>query len=826
MEKDNKSEKDFNLEIEKLRAEIETLKSNFQIERELLIYENKFLNTIFDSLDFPLFVINTDNYEVEKANKNSRLQFTEKNSKITCHEITHNSDSPCNSHEHVCPITEVKKHKTSLSVEHIHKGANGKTRFVQVNAHPIFDELGNVVKIIEYHIDITDKKENDLMLLESEAKFRLIFENVPIGICFFDSNCILKSFNEKYVNIFGTKSELLTNFDLTKLQDENIVNVIKKALLGELVDYEGLYHSITSDKSTFIRIIVSPIFNNDGSIRGGIGLVEDITESKESERLLKISEEKYRLLTEFTSDVIWVLNITTGKFTYISPSVFYLRGITSEEALAESLNDALSPESKVSISNAINSRLPHFLENPNEQAYYIYEIQQPHRDGRMIWVEVSTKYRFNENNEIEIVGVSRNIDERKKLVNALKESEAKLRAMFDSANIGISITDVKGNFIMFNKWWADFLLLDEETLYQKNNYDITHPDDIELSKDYYKKVISGEIKNYSIDKRYIRSDFNVVWGNLSVAPIFNSKGELDSLVRMVIDITDHKIAEEKLQSYAIELEITNDELRYSKAIIESNLEQKSNLIFELEKAKSNLESVIKEKDKFFSIIAHDLRSPLGTFINMTALLRDKNYTFTVEEQDEMLNLLKNSADNVYELLENLLQWSRSQRGTIQFSPTKILLSQLINQIRDLYTFNSESKQISIEINIPDSISVNVDEAMMSIVLRNLLSNSIKFTRISGKVEIGISEAHNFQKQGFVIVYIRDNGVGMNSEYIENLFKLDSCSSCEGTAGEKGTGLGLILCKEFIERHEGIIWVESEEDKGSTFFFSIPLFRGD
>lgn len=826
MEKDNKSGKDLNLEIEKLRAEIDTLKSNFQIERESLIKENMFLNKIFDSLDFPLFVINAENYEIEKANINSKVNLNEKNKKITCYEITHNSNSPCNSADHVCPITEVKKQNKSLIVEHTHQDANGQNRFIQINAHPIFDEMGKVVKIVEYQIDITDKKKNDLKLLESEAKFRLIFENVPIGICFFDGDSILRSFNDKYVNIFGSKRENLIDFDLTKLHDENIVNAIKKALLGEVVDYEGLYHSITSIKSTFIRIIVSPIFDNDGSIKGGIGLVEDITESKESERLLKFSEEKYRLLTEFTSDVIWVLNITNGKFTYISPSVFYLRGITAEEALSESLNDALSPESQVLVMNAINSRLPHFLENPTEQTYYINEIQQPHKDGRMIWVEVSTKYRFNENNEIEIVGVSRNIDERKKLVNALKESEAKLRAMFDSANIGISITDVKGNYIMFNKWWADFLMLDEETLYQKTNYEITHPDDIELSKEYYKKVISGEIKNYSIDKRYIRSDFNVVWGNLSVAPIFNGKGELDSLVKMVVDITDHKIAEEKLQSYAIELELINDELRYSKAIIESNLEQKSNLIFELEEAKSNLETVIKEKDKFFSIIAHDLRSPLGTFINMTALLRDKNYTFTAEEQDEMLELLKNSADNVYELLENLLQWSRSQRGTIQFSPTKILLSQLINQIRDLYTFQAESKQISIEISIPDSISVNVDEAMMSTVLRNLLSNSIKFTRNSGKVEIGILEAHNLQKKGYVIVFIRDNGVGMNREYIENLFKLDSCSSCEGTAGEKGTGLGLILCKEFIERHEGIIWLESEEDKGSTFFFSIPLFRGD
>jgi signal transduction histidine kinase len=254
--------------------------------------------------------------------------------------------------------------------------------------------------------------------------------------------------------------------------------------------------------------------------------------------------------------------------------------------------------------------------------------------------------------------------------------------------------------------------------------------------------------------------------------------------------------------------------------------QKKIVVEDLKTSEIELKELNASKDKFFSIIAHDLRSPLGNFKEITKLLHESYDDFIETERIEFLGLLKNSADNIYSLLENLLEWTTSQRGTIPFNPSDINLKLLSTNTVQLLKPIAENKQIEIINLIPISLTVKADAKMLNTIIRNLISNSIKFTSNGGRIEIGIKNnklSDNLKKSDKipdVCIYIKDNGIGMNNQTLEKLFRIDSDVSRPGTNNESSTGLGLILCKEFVEKHNGKIWAESEEGNGSTFYFTL------
>ncbi len=237
-----------------------------------------------------------------------------------------------------------------------------------------------------------------------------------------------------------------------------------------------------------------------------------------------------------------------------------------------------------------------------------------------------------------------------------------------------------------------------------------------------------------------------------------------------------------------------------------------------------LSAVNSTKDKFFSIIAHDLKGPLGNFKEMTKMLYDDYVSFDEEERKEFLQIIKSSSENIYLLLENLLEWSRSQRGLIKFNSDNFNLYSVVINCMEVLSLSAINKNVSLVNNIPSDFVINADTKLITTIIRNLLSNAIKFTPEGGFVEIGtIDGGNNLDNSNkSCTIYVKDNGVGMSKDMIDKLFRIDTSVMCLGTLGESGTGLGLILCKEFIEMHNGKIWVESEVGRGSTFYFSLPI----
>lgn len=259
------------------------------------------------------------------------------------------------------------------------------------------------------------------------------------------------------------------------------------------------------------------------------------------------------------------------------------------------------------------------------------------------------------------------------------------------------------------------------------------------------------------------------------------------------------------------------ELKKSKDTILEQNKELSNLVNQLSKSNEELNKLNASKDKYFSIIAHDLKGPVGNLNSFLNFMTDQSDKISKEEFQKDLILLQSSSKKIKDLLENLLTWSRSQRGDIQYNPDNFDLQRLIQSNMLLFESSVNNKKIFLVNKVESGISGYFDYEMIKTVFRNLISNAIKYTNTNGSITISSREVDTF-----IEITIEDTGTGMNYSMSQNLFRIDvKHFSTDGTNGEKGTGLGLILCKEFIDKHGGKIWVESEEGKGSKFKFTIP-----
>lgn len=226
-----------------------------------------------------------------------------------------------------------------------------------------------------------------------------------------------------------------------------------------------------------------------------------------------------------------------------------------------------------------------------------------------------------------------------------------------------------------------------------------------------------------------------------------------------------------------------------------------------------------DKNRFYHILAHDLRSPFNVLLGISDFLIKSTDGFNKEEIAEYLKILNQTAHNTYNLLDDLLIWAKSHSGILSFQPNIFNFSDIC---RDLLEFNREianRKNITINCLVKDKVEVFTDKSMIKTIMRNLISNAIKYTNTDGEINIS---AH--QHSDYTLISVLDNGVGIAKEIIPTLFDISNKISTEGTKGESGTGFGLVLCKDFVDKHGGKIWVESEVGKGSEFKFTLPFVK--
>jgi PAS domain S-box-containing protein len=373
------------------------------------------------------------------------------------------------------------------------------------------------------------------------------------------------------------------------------------------------------------------------------------------------------------------------------------------------------------------------------------------------------------------------VKERKQTEKELIQEQYLIDALLNNLPDHVYFKDRESRFIRINKSQAQFFGLNEAAqAVGKTDFDFFTGEHAQQAYNDEQDILrTGQM--LSLEEKETHHDHADTWVSTVKLPLCDKEGTIIGTFGISRDITDHKLAEE-------EIKLKNEMLQIVNA----------------------------EKDKFFSIIAHDLRGPLSAFLSATEILSEAIQAMTMEEIKEITISMKESAQNIYSLLENLLEWSRLRRGGLDFIPEKLKLIEKISDCIDVLWETARKKGVEIVISIPEEIEVNVDNHMFDSIVRNLVSNAIKFTRPGGKVTVE-AVCNN---EHFIEIRVRDTGIGMNQKLKDKLFLLSEKTSRPGTEGELSTGLGLLLCKEFIEKHGGKIWVESEVGKGSTFSFTI------
>lgn len=486
---------------------------------------------------------------------------------------------------------------------------------------------------------------------------------------------------------------------------------------------------------------------------------------------LETSEERFRSIFEKNSSAILLIE-TDKTISMCNDAYCEMTGYAREEVVGKSWTQ-LIPESELERLTSYNTlRLQNSPDIPDN-----YEFMFVKKNGD---VRVGLMSVFYDRLINEIVTSITDITERKQMELSLEESREKYRKLFELHGEGFGVVDKDERFILTNPAADRIMGVPVGTLIGRRIDEFVSNNTFDLVKKQTAIRREGNQTTYELE--FNRADGEKRVMLITASPTFNAKGEFESTLGIFLDITDRKHIENTLKKNETELKALNN-----------------------------------TKDKLFSIIAHDLRGPVGTSADLLEVLIENYENFNSDEQLKMLDILKNSAKSTFNLLETLLNWAIIQTGNLVFKPELFNLTKCIdNTVKNLVPA-ALTKNITLQFKTDKDIFSYADQNMIQTVLRNLIGNAVKYTYRGGSIEVKVINQGNRTE-----ISITDNGMGMDEKTKQNLFAQSIPSSKYGTENEKGTGLGLILCKEFIDKHGGHITVESEPGIGSSFVIDIPM----
>lgn len=583
-------------------------------------------------------------------------------------------------------------------------------------------------------------------------------------------NCIL-FINEAFLKTYGyTKEELVRqNISIVRSPNNDEEEIGQILHLTKSTGWHGETINRRKDGSDFpISLSTSVVKNEKGEILGLVGVAVDISERKQVENELRESEKRFRLLIENQGEGTSIVD-PNENFLFANPAAEVIFGVKQGELVNRNLREFIVTEHFEQILQESGKRAK------NVKSTYEVDIVTPHGIRKNLLITATPQ--INDDGKFTgTFGVFRDITDRKQAEELLRQSEMKYRNLIETMPDGVYRSTPEGKFVEVNPAMVKILgYKSKEELMAIDIKTQLYIDPIDR-ENFILKHNAEKLDVYPMKKK----DGSALWVEDHGWYITDKNGQTIFLEGIIRDVTERKMAEIQLQKYSEELQELN-----------------------------------ATKDKFFSIIAHDLKSPFNSITGLSEIIKDEAKHLDIETIEQYAGIIYSTSQNTYRLLENLLDWALVQQSRMPFRPCSVILKNIVGEVIELLNEMANRKMIAVINCIPENLIVVADEDMLKTILRNLISNALKFTSANGKVEIkAVIQPNEIE------IAVKDSGTGIEKADILKIFKIGSNYSKRGTENEKGTGLGLALCKEFVEKHGGRIWVESEEGKGSLFTFTI------
>jgi PAS domain S-box-containing protein len=632
-----------------------------------------------------------------------------------------------------------------------------------------------------YEKDIFEHKLTEEALKQSSQKWEAIVQTSPDGIGIVTLDGKIQLISGKLLKMHGYYTEHSDEFIGKSIFDfidssnhKMLVDNISKLLSGERDDKLTEYLGIRKDNSRFnIDVNSIALLDLNRSPASILYVERDITKRKLVEEALRESEEKYRLIFEY-SPIGLLLFDEEGCIVACNDRIVQIIG-SSREALI-GLNMLQLPDKKLvsCVRKALDGTIGSY-----EDIYHSVTAQK-NTPVRAIFTPIEIRDGYINGG----VGIIEDITERKNAEEILQQSNQKLEAIISSSPDGIGMLTLDGKMQFMSDRLLEmygFSAEDRDKLIGKPAFDFIDPSYQELLAENMRRLVAGESDHKIKDYLAIKKDNSRFYFEINYNLLHDSTGNPTNFLFVERDVTERKKTELIIQ-------------------------EQNKQLYELNAA----------KDRFFSIISHDLKSPFQSLISMTGLLAESIGVFSTAELSSFGKKMNDNAKNLLKLLSNLLEWARMQQGIVKFEPVEIVLSEIVSENIELIIRRGEQKGIELIAKVYKDHTIIADVEMLNSVLRNLLSNALKFTKQGGKITVSSKEIENNMME----ISVADSGIGMSAQLCSRLFKIEEKVGRIGTDGEGSTGLGLLLCKEFIEKHGGKIWVESKENIGSIFYFTL------
>ena len=616
---------------------------------------------------------------------------------------------------------------------------------------------------------------NNLQIVQS------LWDNSPNGKRLTDENGIIVEVNGAFCRIVGMQAEELVGkpFTVAYNHGKNSDALIRAyhlrfhgAKLEGTIEREM---KLWGGEMRYFEVQSSLIRSDERPLL--LSIFRDITLRKAAEEALKSSERRFRKVFESVQEVIFTIN-RAGVFTSLNPEFERKTGWKAEEWIGKKFHPLLHPDDARAAWKSVSEMM-------RTKAPTTVALRTQSRDGRYLIGEYTWSPELVDGELVSVIGTVRDITERKQVDNALKESEEKYRNLFANSVQPMFQSSVDGKLLNANRALLNLLGYDDFLeLADMNMKDLyVNPD----MRDQITEVLETKNQMSNVEFELKRKDGKVITVVEYSRALKDEKGSLIGFEGILEDITVRKAMEQKMNQY----------------------------LQALENSKKVLSELNAEKDKLFSVLSHDMRSPFASILGFCEILTNESDQLTDEEKREFISYIKEAAQNQLELANQMLDWSRLESGRVKQEMKELDLANVAKKSVNGLLGLSKKKNIQVASNLPEGLHAFGDGQLLMQLFENLISNALKFTPENGRISVDLAS----QDSRNIVITVKDNGVGIPEADLHRLFKVEEKYTRKGLGGEKGTGLGLPICAEIMQKHQGSIRVESQAGKGTTFILT-------